>query len=208
MININWEKREWEGPEQYTDPSGKLMMLPTDMALVEDASFAKYVKLYANDENEFFKDFAAAFGKLIALGTKDVEEVETSSEEESEATKTFREMAMHGNLIRMKEIKGKPDVNAPEPYTKRTALHKASYFGHAHVVQHVLSLGGDVSVKDVDGDTPLHDAVRLGHVEVAELLLDHGAKVSEKNLKGISPVDMAKGNDECLAVLKKGKCLF
>jgi len=29
----------------------------------------EYVKLYANNAPRFFKDFAAAYGKLLALGT-------------------------------------------------------------------------------------------------------------------------------------------
>lgn len=29
LLNITWKVRKWEGPKQYTDPSGKLMMLPT-----------------------------------------------------------------------------------------------------------------------------------------------------------------------------------
>ena len=28
--------KPWKGPKQYEDPSGELMMLPGDMALVED----------------------------------------------------------------------------------------------------------------------------------------------------------------------------
>jgi len=44
------------------------MMLPTDMVLVQDPKFRPIVEEYARDEQIFFKDFAIAFGKLIALG--------------------------------------------------------------------------------------------------------------------------------------------
>ncbi|KAL4545135.1 hypothetical protein Ndes2526B_g02249 [Nannochloris sp. 'desiccata'] len=44
------------------------MMLPTDIALRDDRKFRKFVDLYAKDEEKFFSDFAAAFGKLIELG--------------------------------------------------------------------------------------------------------------------------------------------
>jgi peroxiredoxin len=44
------------------------MMLPTDMALMEDPKFREYVLKYAKDQDAFFKDFALAFGKLIELG--------------------------------------------------------------------------------------------------------------------------------------------
>merc|ERR1712196_208918 len=58
----------WKGPMQYEDKTGKLMMLPSDIVLTKDESFAKHVAVYAKDEEVFFKDFAAAFGKLLALG--------------------------------------------------------------------------------------------------------------------------------------------
>ena len=33
-IKKTHNKRKWTGPEQYEDPTGKLMMLPSDLALV------------------------------------------------------------------------------------------------------------------------------------------------------------------------------
>lgn len=44
------------------------MMLPTDMALVTDKAFKPYVQKYAEDEELFFKDFAAVLLKLWELG--------------------------------------------------------------------------------------------------------------------------------------------
>lgn len=54
---------------QYADPTGKLMMLPSDIVLIEDEEFKKYVDMYAKDEKRFLKDFAVAFQKLEELGT-------------------------------------------------------------------------------------------------------------------------------------------
>jgi len=56
------------GKKQLQNPSKDLMMLPSDMALVRDPEFMKYVQVYAKDKERFFKDFAAAFGKLLELG--------------------------------------------------------------------------------------------------------------------------------------------
>ena len=39
-------------------------------ALIWDKTFRAYVILYSKDEEQFFKDFSRAFGKLLALGTK------------------------------------------------------------------------------------------------------------------------------------------
>jgi len=58
----------WIGPDQYEDSTGKLMMLPSDIALIHDPVFRMYVEAYAKDEDLFFKDFAKAFAKLLELG--------------------------------------------------------------------------------------------------------------------------------------------
>jgi cytochrome c peroxidase len=68
LLNNKWRKKKWDGPLQYEDKSGQLMMLPADMALLWDKKFKQYVDLYAKDEETFFKDFAAAFAKLLELG--------------------------------------------------------------------------------------------------------------------------------------------
>ena len=60
--------KPWTGPDQYEDSTGKLMMLSSDIALIQDPEFNKYVQLYAKDEEVFFKDFAKAFSKLLELG--------------------------------------------------------------------------------------------------------------------------------------------
>jgi cytochrome c peroxidase len=47
-----------------------LMMLPSDMALVEDPAMLAHVKRYASSPEAFAKDFAAAFSKLLELGVQ------------------------------------------------------------------------------------------------------------------------------------------
>ena len=44
------------------------MMLPTDLALVQDAKFKPHVVAYAKDQSLFFKDFSSAMAKLLSLG--------------------------------------------------------------------------------------------------------------------------------------------
>jgi len=75
LLSLPWTLKEWDGPMQFEDPSGKLMMLPSDMALLQDKKFRTYVKMYAKDNDLFFKDFAAAFVKLEELGTKNLKSV-------------------------------------------------------------------------------------------------------------------------------------
>lgn len=65
---VSHNGKPWEGPAQFEDPSGNLMMLPSDIALIEDPEFKKYVEMYAKNEDLFFTDFAKAFSKLLELG--------------------------------------------------------------------------------------------------------------------------------------------
>jgi cytochrome c peroxidase len=51
------------------------MMLPSDIALIEDNEFKKYVEIYAKDKKRFFTDFSAAFQKLEELGTSELFDV-------------------------------------------------------------------------------------------------------------------------------------
>lgn len=70
LVENKWTKKKWNGPEQYEDPSGDLMMLPADMALLWDPDFRKHVELYAKDEDQWHQDFAKAFQKLTENGVK------------------------------------------------------------------------------------------------------------------------------------------
>lgn len=60
----------WKGPQQFEDKSGELMMLATDLALINDVKFRPVVEEYAKDEKKFFDDFAKAWIKLQELGCK------------------------------------------------------------------------------------------------------------------------------------------
>ena len=69
LLDETWVDKKWNGPKQFVDKASQsLMMLPTDMSLIHDANFKKYVEEYARDEAKFFKDFADAFSRLLELG--------------------------------------------------------------------------------------------------------------------------------------------
>ncbi len=44
------------------------MMLPGDMAFLQDKKYKEWVEKYAKDNDLFFKDFAAVIQKLFELG--------------------------------------------------------------------------------------------------------------------------------------------
>jgi hypothetical protein len=182
-------------------------------------SISVFVSISGNrivdDEKKFFDHFSIAFGKLIALGCPDNVQpgsVAEEVQEESIEDKDFRDMAMHGNLIRMKEIPGTPNPNSKEYFTDRTPMHKACYFGHDQVVSYLLECGADVNCVDVEGDTPLHDAASLGHIACVKLLLGAGAEKKVENKKKETPLDLAEALDygdvkELLLVVERKKFL-
>ncbi|ODV96161.1 hypothetical protein PACTADRAFT_41206, partial [Pachysolen tannophilus NRRL Y-2460] len=70
LLELEWE---WDavpatGSMQYFNRENDLMMLRTDMELIKDPEFKKWVEIYASDNEKFCKDFADAFAKLLELG--------------------------------------------------------------------------------------------------------------------------------------------
>eukprot|EP01128_Nolandella_sp_AFSM9_P004712 TRINITY_DN2158_c0_g1_i1.p1 TRINITY_DN2158_c0_g1~~TRINITY_DN2158_c0_g1_i1.p1 ORF type:complete len:893 (+),score=146.37 TRINITY_DN2158_c0_g1_i1:31-2679(+) len=72
LLDVDWVEKQWDGPKQFepTDKEkwGNIMMLPSDLALIEDPDFRTWVKLYAENEQRFFDDFKVAFAKLTSNG--------------------------------------------------------------------------------------------------------------------------------------------
>lgn len=68
LLSVKWQKKKWDGPEQFVDPTDSIMMLPTDMCLLSDPDFKKHVQLYADNKDAFLKDFSRVFAKLMELG--------------------------------------------------------------------------------------------------------------------------------------------
>jgi hypothetical protein len=214
LITLTWKPRDWDGQLQYTDvETGELMMLPTDMALKTDPDFREYAELYARDQEAFFRDFSAAYSKLLSLGTNACPHMSalqnrTAAKERDVRGAHFREAAMHGVVDILPLAEG-VDVNAGDPGSGRTALHKAAYWGHAHSVPILIqTLRCDPNRTDSDGDTALHDAARFGHVEVVKTLLAApGMKVGAKNNKGLDAHALAVdyGKPEVAELIRRAK---
>ena len=58
--------KPWDGPDQFEDATGQLMMLPSDIFLIADPEFKKWVEIYAKDETRFYKDFGTS--SVVSLG--------------------------------------------------------------------------------------------------------------------------------------------
>ena len=117
LIHYTWKPREWDGQLQYTDvETGELMMLPTDVALKTDANFRPYAELYARDQEAFFRDFSAAYSRLLALGTTACPHLagvnaRAAVKERDTRSWEFREACMHG-VVDIMPLARDVDLNA------------------------------------------------------------------------------------------------
>lgn len=69
LMEEKWGWKSWKGNKQYEDASTKtLMMLPSDVALIQDPVFKGWVQKYAKDSDLFLKDFSSVIVKLFELG--------------------------------------------------------------------------------------------------------------------------------------------
>jgi len=206
LLENEWVKRDWDGNEQFEDvATGKLMMLPTDMAIKTDPAFRKVAEEYAADEKLFFKEFAEYFGRLLGNGCPHASS--DKKPQNFEASAQFRENAMHGSVAAMgKALAAGADPNSVEGKSGRNALHKAAFWGHIQATNFLLKecKATGFNAQDYNGDTPLHDAARFGHLDVVEALVRGGADPSTKNAKGNDVFDVADdyNKPEVVALLK------
>jgi catalase (peroxidase I) len=196
ILDLEWKEVTIEetGNKQFADvATGKLMMLPTDMALKTDEKFLPFTQAYAKDQDLFFKDFSAAFSKLLHLGTVQPTASDVNPEQEKKDAE-MREAAMHGSVDVVKSLVSQgANVASVESATGRGALHKAAYWGHNSTVEFLLSTGKvDANGVDCNGDLPLHDAARFGHTNVIKLLLPATKNVNQTNKAGQTPKQVAE----------------
>jgi ankyrin repeat protein len=92
-------------------------------------------------------------------------------------------------------IKDHPALaNAREYYRHDAPLHKAVEFNNPDVVEVLLQLEADVTIKNLVEEMPLHRAARFNRPEIAETLIAQGAPVNAKTKGGATPLDLAEIN--------------
>ncbi len=196
LLQKRWRVRQWEGPKQYEDEEGKLMMLPTDIALIEDAGFRPHVERYARDAQNFRDEFAAAYGKLMALGCPahcQPGALKAAKSQKEQDNAQFRHFAMHGSVAPLKDVQHKADIHGSDPASGRTALHFSAFWGHIDMTRYLTKeLRLDPNAQDFNGDTPLHDAAAHGHEVVAKTLVEAGARTTIRNKAGLTAAEVAK----------------
>lgn len=80
-----------------------------------------------------------------------------------------------------------------------TALHDATYFGHADIVRLLtqVSQNAGKEVPEIDAQGPynglcaLHDGVWHGHLEVVKALVEAGAHLDLRGHTGVTPRELA-----------------
>jgi uncharacterized protein len=79
-----------------------------------------------------------------------------------------------------------------------TALHLASFFGHAEAAELLLERGADVTAVSRNELTvmPLHSAAASRHTRIARLLIEHGADLNAAQEGGFTPLHEAAQNGD------------
>lgn len=95
---------------------------------------------------------------------------ELKAKQKNEAISNLMDAAFHGEKERVKLLVSRgTSVNATDS-NDRTALHVAASEGHSGVVQLLLEVNADPTLKDTKENTPLNDAVRHKHDEAAKVI--------------------------------------
>lgn len=109
-----------------------------------------------------------------------------------------RKIALAGARVTSSQHKKHPEFDEGA-----TALHLASRYGHAEVVEVLLTLKCDVNLATASGSTPLHQAAAGDHADVVAMLLDHQANAAAADIQGVTPLMEASrhGFDEVARLL-------
>ena len=116
--------------------------------------------------------------------------------------------AIKGNNIQIidKFVNAGISINTRNENAKGISpIHYAAALGRDNIISHLIKLGADVNVSNLDGQTPLHMAVLQDNIVVLYMLLNSGAKVDIVDKFGDTPLSLAKehDNDLYVALLKR-----
>ncbi|XP_012271624.1 ankyrin repeat domain-containing protein 27-like isoform X2 [Orussus abietinus] len=104
-------------------------------------------------------------------------------------------------------VTGDPQLGLPTVHWRDdkglTALHLACFYGHAVLVDFLLSKEANVNDIDADGATPLHCAASSGHQNALLLLLQANADPTIADTRGNTPLHLAAdhGHEACVKAL-------
>lgn len=101
--------------------------------------------------------------------------------------------ARYGQVDRLQGLlEEDPDMlNAQEPQSLQTLVMAATLAGQPQVVKHLLDVGADTSVGEMQGYTPFHGAGFQGRAEVARVLLQAGLDPQDTHEDGFQAIHRA-----------------
>lgn len=73
-----------------------------------------------------------------------------------------------------------PNIPDPNSYTP---MHASASYAHTDILDYLISVGGDINLRDDDGDTPLYV---VESVEMARWMIERGAQWGVVNEEGLS----------------------
>ena len=127
-------------------------------------------------------DLIAAFSRLTLINTSEATSSSSSSStlvfsHTPDRAKEFRKFADQGNLDKLKEMFHSDYLNSQGTDTGHTALHRAAGKGHLNVVEWLIKMGADVSIKDPKKQlTPRQLATHQNKHIIAEFLKNEEGK--------------------------------
>lgn len=70
-------------------------------------------------------------------------------------------------------------------------IHIAAQYNNLSVAQLLAAVGGNLNIKNIEGDTPLHIASKYNNKDVVSFLITQGASITERNNLGETPMFQA-----------------
>lgn len=102
--------------------------------------------------------------------------------------------ASDGDLPLVKQYieSGKFSANSKDP-NGYTPIHAAALYNHIELLRYLIQSGGDINIKDGDGDTPLHHCDELAAIKT--LISEFGADWHIRNNDGETAFEAYEGED-------------
>jgi ankyrin repeat protein len=100
--------------------------------------------------------------------------------------------------------------SAQQPLCTSSTLMQAASTGNVGLLEVLLGLGADLSVRADDGSTALHCAVKASQISMVECLLKNGVRIDALNQKDQSPLHQAVLNRDraaCKLLMQNGAAL-
>jgi uncharacterized protein len=83
------------------------------------------------------------------------------------------------------------NINAQDPNTGDTPIHKATKINKPDIVELLIKRGANIHIKDYAGNTPIYTAINQHYPELIDLLLWNNADLDSKNFNGDSAKNLA-----------------